>query len=205
MSKVEDNDSFVRQIQTALKGAGCYSGDLDGWAGSLTRQAYEKGMRIIPCNDSTSGDRPSNITTSQNLYSHAWKDAGLREKPGTESAERIRLAIESAAAWLNPDDSQTAWCGCILGLWCRELNLPVPQEYYRAINWLSVGRLVTINDAQRGDIVVLTRPGGSHVGLYHTHDHTHITLLGGNQSNAVNLTRYSLASLRGIRRLLDIS
>ena len=40
-----------------------------------------------------------------------------------------------------------------------------------------------------GCILVFTRAGGGHVGLYLGEDATHFHILGGNQSNSVSVTR----------------
>ena len=128
-------------------------------------------------------------------------DLGLREVSGPNSHPRIRQAINEAADWLDDDDSQTAWCGCIMGLWCRELNLPRPKEFYRAASWAVVGTAVDIKDAVRGDICVFKRPGGSHVALFSSSAAYTVTVLGGNQSNAVTVAAQLISSLRFIRRL----
>lgn len=146
-----------------------------------------------------SGARP--VDCSANLYAHALKDDGLRETPGSGSTARIRQAILGAAAWLDPDDSATAWCGCITGQWVKEIGLTPPAAYYRAANWLEVGTEVPLASARPGDIVVISRTGGNHVALYLAHDTGTITLYGGNQSNAVGVAKFPRSSLRGVRRL----
>ncbi len=193
MSKTSDNTDFATLVQTDLKARGHYKGNIDGWAGNLTRAAYAAALPPLPAASS------SGVSNAARLYAHAERDKGLKETPGSASTARIRRAILEAANWLDPDDSVTAWCGCIMGLWCSEIGLTPPAEYYRAANWLNTGKAVTIDKARKGDIVVLSRSGGNHVGLYHGHTDTRISLLGGNQSNAVNVTAYARSSLKGIR------
>lgn len=152
-------------------------------------------------NEISSTAAPPAGPNSARLYAHARKDIGVKERPGPGSDPRILQALKTGPDWLDQDDGKTAWCGLMMGLWCQELQLPRPLEHYRAANWLAVGTPVELQNAVRGDIVVLSRRGGNHVGLYHRHTATSITLLGGNQSNAVNLTGFPISSLKGIRRV----
>lgn len=199
MSKISDNQSFATLVQNDLKSKGFYKGSIDGWAGSETRSAYaaayspaQAGVITVPSSSSSN---------SAKLYAQAEKDKGLKETSGSSSTPRIKRAILEAASWLNPDDSVTAWCGCIMGLWVSEIGLTPPPEYFRAISWLKFGKATTLEKAKKGDVVVLSRSGGNHVGLYHSHTKTTISLLGGNQSNAVNITTYSMSSFKGVRTI----
>jgi uncharacterized protein (TIGR02594 family) len=140
------------------------------------------------------------MNTSERLYHHARKDLGMAEVPGGKSHPRIQLAIETAARWLDGDDSKTAWCGCLMGLWCLELGLGVPKAYYRAISWLDWGHEVKKADAELGDVVVLKRPGGHHVALLDHIDGGRWHLLGGNQSNTTSIASYADGLVLGVRR-----
>ncbi len=142
------------------------------------------------------------MNTSQKIYDHAARDLGLKETPGRASTPRIALAIASAASWLDPDDSQTAWCGCIRGLWGLETGTGVPPQHYRARHWLDWGREVSRQEAEQGDTVVLRRTGGHHVGLLDclSPDGRWIYILGGNQNNATNVQKYDTGLIEGIRR-----
>jgi uncharacterized protein (TIGR02594 family) len=148
----------------------------------------------------------SRMTTAQKIYNHALADKGLKETPGNASTPRIEHAIRSAANWLADGvkdvDGSIAWCGCIMGLWMYELALGVPKEHYRAASWLKWGRPVQNLNARQGDVVVLTRKGGNHVALldHFSDDLRTVYLLGGNQSNAVNVSKYDSTTIIGIRR-----
>lgn len=135
------------------------------------------------------------------IYNHAKKDMGLKETPGPKSTPRIHSAIETAAKWLDKDDSATAWCGCIRGLWGLETGTGVPREHYRAAAWLNWGVAVDVEDAKRGDTVVISRAGGNHVALLDRVEGPRIYLLGGNQGNAVSIASFSQALVRGVRRI----
>ena len=84
--------------------------------------------------------------------------------------------------WL-PDASP--WCGSFMTMLCRRLDLPVPSDPFRASAWINWGRPAKLDDAQRGDVVVLTRPGGNHVGILLEVTKSKVRMRGGNQSDAV--------------------
>jgi len=138
---------------------------------------------------------------SQRIFDHALHDNGLAEFSGSASAPRIRTAILAAAKWLNPDDSKTAWCGCIRGLWGIETGTGVPPEHYRAASWAKWGKAVPdLNAAVKGDTIVMTRPGGNHVCLYVKHDNNYVWAFGGNQSDMVKTSRFPRDRVTHIRR-----
>lgn len=142
------------------------------------------------------------MNSSQLIYAAALKDLGLHETDGRESTPRILEAIKAAADWLERDDSVTAWCGCIRGLWAIETKTGAPRDFYRAKSWLAWGSPVgSLAQAQQGDTIIMKRPGGFHVGLY-TGEHTARTfkMLGGNQSNRVSIVSQPIAAIVGIRR-----
>lgn len=142
------------------------------------------------------------MNNSEKIYAHAARDLGLKETPGAASTPRIQLAIGRAASWLDPDDSSTAWCGCIRGLWGLETGTGVPPAHYRARNWLQWGEDVPASQAGQGDTVILRRTGGHHVGLLDclSPDGRWVYILGGNQSNETNVQKYSTSLIEGIRR-----
>lgn len=140
--------------------------------------------------------------TSATIYGHAIKDLGLKETPGRKSTPRIALAIDLAAKWLDHDDSQTAWCGCLRGLWGLETGTGVPSDHYRAKSWLAWGQPVKLSEARQGDTVVLKRPGGYHVGLLaETYAGAGVVrVLAGNQGNQCSIASFATSDLIGVRR-----
>lgn len=137
---------------------------------------------------------------SRRIYDHAFRDNGLKETSGPKSTPRIRAAIHAAATWLDEDDSQTAWCGCIRGLWGMETGTGVPPQHYRAASWAKWGKPVRWVDVKPGDTVVMQRPGGNHVALYVRHDDLHVWCYGGNQANACNVSKFKRALVTHLRR-----
>ena len=51
-----------------------------------------------------------------------------------------------------------------------------------------------------GDVLTFKRDGGGHVGIYVGEDRTHYHVLGGNQSNQVNVMRIAKTRLHQARR-----
>ncbi len=139
---------------------------------------------------------------SASLYAHASKDLGLKETDGRASTPRIKQAIHMAATWLDEDDTVTPWCACIRGLWGHETGTGQPAEFYRAKNWLKWGTKVeSLENAIQGDTVILKRNGGYHVGLFAgIVNQSQFMMLGGNQSNCVNIAKQSLYLIVGVRR-----
>jgi uncharacterized protein (TIGR02594 family) len=142
------------------------------------------------------------MSTSLKIYRHARKDLGLSEVSGPKSNPRIQQAIRLAAKWLNGDDSVTAWCGCIRGLWGIETGTGIPREHFRAINWLNWGEAVDLKDAEQGDTVVIGRPGGNHVALFVRQEGNRVFLLGGNQGNSTTISPFAAALVKGVRRAM---
>lgn len=138
---------------------------------------------------------------SELIFRHAWKDNGLSETSGKGSTPRIKLAIKSAASWLDQDDSLTPWCGCIRGLWGLETGTGVPPAHYRAASWLKWGEPVKLPDAKMGDTIILKRHGGHHVGLVASVGPAgYVSVYGGNQSNSTNTKSFPTSIIVGIRR-----
>jgi uncharacterized protein (TIGR02594 family) len=140
------------------------------------------------------------MNTSLILYRHARKDLGMSEVSGPKSHPRIEYAIKTAAKWLDGDDSVTAWCGCLRGLWGIETGTGVPKDHFRAINWLNWGVAVDLQEAKQGDTVVISRPGGNHVALFDRLEGNRVFLLGGNQSNSTTIAPFPVARVKGVRR-----
>ena len=102
-------------------------------------------------------------------------------------------------------DDETAWCAAFVGAMLKRAGLSGTGKL-NARSYLDWGVPVELDDAREGDIVILKRGNSSwqgHVGFFVRADDKSVTLLGGNQSNAVNRKSFSIsgAQLLGIRRL----
>lgn len=102
-------------------------------------------------------------------------------------------------------DDETAWCAAFVGAMLHRAGLPKTGKL-TARSYLDWGVKVDRAMAKPGDIVILKRGTSSwqgHVGFFVRDNGSTITILGGNQNNAVNRRAYKVGGgqLLGIRRL----
>ena len=126
---------------------------------------------------------------------NARKYIGTVEVKGTKHNPKIlALTVKAFAAtgkksWINEDD--TPWCGSYLGGVFAESGLghKIPKEFYRAREWESAGTKLT--RPAYGCIVTFTRDGGGRVGIVVGKTKAGmLKVLGGNQSDAVNIADF---------------
>ncbi len=87
------------------------------------------------------------------------------------------------AGWFT--DDETPWCGLFVAHCVEKAGLPFPKTFPRALAWAEWGKACS---PTVGAVVVFKRQGGGHVGFLVGHSATNFYVLGGNQSNAVNIT-----------------
>jgi uncharacterized protein (TIGR02594 family) len=142
-----------------------------------------------------------------NLLTHALAYAGHREVKGTRSNPIILDMIRDIfPTW--GDDSTLAWCSCFINTcavsMCYEdiMHLRHPGL---ARGWLNVGLSIERKDLKVGDLVIFDRGAGKgHVGFFLCdHGAAGIEVFGGNQGNAITMSRYKMPLLGG-RRLRPI-
>ena len=93
---------------------------------------------------------------------------------------------------------EIAWCGLFVARVVTKAGFDMVKNPLWAQNWLNFGTKKTI--AELGDILVFKRDGGGHVGFYVAEDTNYFHVLGGNQSDQVNITRIAKNRCIGIRR-----
>lgn len=126
---------------------------------------------------------------------------GTKEIIGTVNSKTImgwakELGIEKTYV-----NDEIAWCGLFISYVCHKANVETditPKEALWALNWNKFGTVQKV--AMLGDILTFKRNGGGHVGIYVGEDDTCYHVLGGNQSNMVNITRIEKTRCAGIRR-----
>jgi uncharacterized protein (TIGR02594 family) len=123
----------------------------------------------------------------------AYNLMGTREKPGAGSNEAITGWAEAMELTSYSDDD-IPWCGLFVAH-CLGSQLPeetLPRNVLGARNWARAGIETT---PRLGAIMVFWRgsPNGwkGHVGFYWAEDDDAFHILGGNQSDAVTITRLS--------------
>lgn len=129
---------------------------------------------------------------------------GLKEITGKDSnPEIIKMFDEIGFKWV-ADDS-TAWCSAALNFVCKKLGYERSNQL-NARSWLKMS--IVVLKPSIGDIVVFYRgdPKGwqGHVGLFINWDEKNIWVLGGNQSDSINITVYPRERLLGFRQVKKI-
>lgn len=121
--------------------------------------------------------------------------AGPKSNP-----EILALAKEAGVSDIYKSD-ELAWCAvvmCVIVLRSgREITFK-SWDRLRAISFLKFG--VKVKVPMFGDVLVFSRPGGNHVGLYVAEDNECYHVAGGNQSNQFNVTRIKKNRLTEARR-----
>lgn len=123
----------------------------------------------------------------------ALSELGTAELPGAKHNPRI-IAYH-ASTRLAAKTDETPWCSSFANWVMIEAGYTATRSA-AASSWLSYGIRTR---GRRGTIVVLSRPGGHHVGFVAGMTRTHVWILGGNQGNAVSIAPYSLARVLQFR------
>lgn len=118
---------------------------------------------------------------------------GLKEIPGPRHNQTIIRWLGKLRAWWS--DDETPWCGVFIAHCMQESWLPFPKFYMRAKAWSDYGSLLRRDRLAPGAILVFDRAGGGHVGFYVGEDAGFYYVLGGNQSNAVNVMKLGKSRL----------
>ena len=112
---------------------------------------------------------------------------GTAEIPGVKHNSKISGWLAKLGAWWS--DDETPWCGTFAAHCMQQSDLPYPKDFYRAKAWSDYGSLLRRDRLAPGAILVFDRKGGGHVGFYIGEERNYYYVLGGNQSNAVNIVK----------------
>jgi len=132
----------------------------------------------------------------------------LKETPGAGNSPVImgmakRLGVDN----IYVSDS-ISWCALFISFLCVIADKPMPFKQYeilRAASYAKWGEAVPAGKEALGDILVFSRPGGNHVGLYIAESPTTFHVLGGNQSDAVTFTEIKKNRMIACRRFYSIA
>jgi uncharacterized protein (TIGR02594 family) len=128
----------------------------------------------------------------------AWDELGQREVPGPASNPRIADYIRRVGHPRHASD-ETPWCAAFVGA-CLERAGRAGTGSLMARSYLAWGRPAEV--ATYGAIAVLSRgrdPALGHVGFVVGMTEEAIFLLGGNQADAVNVSRFERSRLLALR------
>jgi uncharacterized protein (TIGR02594 family) len=92
------------------------------------------------------------------------------------------------------------WCGLFMAVVAKRAGKEPPKHPLWALSWSAFGAKAP--GPALGDVLVFTRSGGGHVGLYVGEDASAFHVLGGNQSDRVCIARIAKARLYAVRRPL---
>lgn len=123
---------------------------------------------------------------------------GVKETPGSKNNPTI-MAWAKEVGVPYPADS-VAWCGLAVSVAAKRATWeysPKGNPLW-ARNWATWGQ--GVETAMLGDVLVFPRGTGGHVALYVGEDSTHYHILGGNQSDQVNIVRKPKSPLLAKRR-----
>jgi len=142
----------------------------------------------------------------------------LAQRFAGDVKEITGAAAEPAILWFlsscNRDakSDEIPWCSAFVNRIAWLCRLPRSKSL-AARSWLQVGTPISLDAARPGfDVVIIKRGEGAqpgpevlaapgHVFFFAGLEGAFILGLGGNQSNAVNISRFPAASLLGVRRL----
>jgi len=140
----------------------------------------------------------------KNLIQIAVAEIGVTEIEGDIHNERILQYAKDIGFGSWYDNDEIPWCSVFLNWAAQQAGLQMSKDG-RARSWADIGQPARIPEP--GDIAMFSpSPGGTkitHVGIFmgYSQDHGRIYVLGGNQSNAVNITGFRTNMLVGFRRL----
>ena len=144
---------------------------------------------------------PRMVEAARRLY-------GTIETPGPADNPLILDWAREAGLSKAYSSDAVPWCGLFMALVARRAGKAAPTKPLWARSWSRFGKAAP--EAALGDVLVFARPkGGGHVGLYVGEDETAFHVLGGNQADAVSITRIvktrCIASRRPIYQVQPVS
>ena len=121
-----------------------------------------------------------------------------REIPGAKANPRILEYFKASKYWGEDDTgAKNAWCGSFAAWVMTKHGFTPPKNSFRATAWLDFGQ--RLDKPVYGALGIKTRKGGGHVSFVvgQSEDGTHYYMLGGNQGDAVNVTKYAASVWSG--------
>jgi len=145
-------------------------------------------------------EKLNRIRMNTEIIKRAFSYLGTKEIPGKESNPAVLAMIQSLLSWVKNDEIN--WCSAFAKRVVEEAGYDSSGANAAARSWLNVGEAVA--EPVPGDIVVFWRISKldwrGHVGFFLHDDGEDIWVLGGNQSDEVNVSPYSKSRLLAYRR-----
>ena len=124
--------------------------------------------------------------SSADLLAAARQYVGQTERGSRKALKRL----------IGVDPRVTRWCGAFLSAMARKAGYKPPAGHNLARSWSSFGKPVKLKSARKGDVIVLR----GHVTIFTRFAGGKVCGIGGNQSNAVQESCYSLRRVVSVRR-----
>lgn len=120
-------------------------------------------------------------------YAIAWGERGVEEFTGPK--DNPRIVEYQHAVDLGEFGDEIAWCSCFVNWVMKQAGLPRTKSA-AARSWQKYGK--EIQQPERGCIVVFERgdPSHGHVSFFVSRDGDAVRVLGGNQGNRVQISKY---------------
>jgi uncharacterized protein (TIGR02594 family) len=128
----------------------------------------------------------------------ALKEYGTKELAGGANSPVIMGWADEVGLRPKYTSDAIPWCGLFAAVVAKRANKAVPKDPLWALNWAKFG--VEVGQPGLGDVLTFTRENGGHVGFYVGEDTEAYHVLGGNQSDAVTITRIAKTRLHRARR-----
>jgi uncharacterized protein (TIGR02594 family) len=122
---------------------------------------------------------------------------GTKETPGFRNTTEIMDWSKVTEVTKNYSGDNVAWCGLFVAFCMADNGLPIIDTPLWAKSWNSYG--TSLSKPQVGAIMVFTRNSGGHVAFYLGETSDSYIILGGNQSDAVNIEHHSKSTCIGHR------
>lgn len=140
----------------------------------------------------------SKVGDLPNMVDQGLKLVGTLE--GRGSANNPKIMAWAKETGLDRDGytaDSVPWCGLFMAVVAQRAGYAVPAHPLWALNWQNFGKKAA--QPCLGDVLAFIRPSGGHVGIYIAEDASAYHVLGGNQSDAVTITRVEKIRLRTAR------
>ncbi len=147
--------------------------------------------------------------TKEHAFDLAQRYIGSKEIGGQVDNPTILAMLKLDNEW--PQNDEVPWCSAFMNHICWLARLPRSKSLM-ARSWLGIGKGITLDQAEAGDVIILKRGTGDqpgpevlnapgHVGFYAGRTGDLIEILGGNQGDQVKISRYPKSRLLGVRSL----
>jgi uncharacterized protein (TIGR02594 family) len=136
--------------------------------------------------------------TSPKLLVEAVKLLGTKEVVGKQHNPVILGWAKEVGLQKVYTADEIPWCGLAIAYACHKAGVEVVDKPLWALSWANYG--TKVSEPMLGDILTFKRDGGGHVGIYVGEDKDCYHVLGGNQGNAMSVSRIVKSRLYQARR-----